>query len=269
MKHEIAFGSVLGTEHARMGRNNQDAVCVRILEDRIVAVVCDGCSSGIPGKPSHNEIGAQIGARIVAFVIESHLEETGSIDWRRLIDDAAMNTRLVLGSMGAATSIDTVDINTVLDMFLFTTVVAVVTKEHAVFAALGDGIVFVNDEQFKLGPFPRNEPPYLAYKLVPSTIDPALLQFCIIKELPADELESFFIGTDGTDDLISAEKLILPGGSIPVGTVSQLWKHDKYFKNPDAIRRFLTLVNGGVDRLHPGYLKDDTSFVVGRKRAHG
>src|SRR5215467_2985954 len=56
---EIAGGSVTGRAHVAAGRNNQDAFCWASDADGLVAVVCDGCSSG-----PHNEVGAQLGARL-------------------------------------------------------------------------------------------------------------------------------------------------------------------------------------------------------------
>jgi hypothetical protein len=263
--HEIAFGSILGIEHARVGRNNQDAACVRVFGDQIVAVVCDGCSSGIPGHPSHNEVGAQLGARIVASAIVAQLNDTGDVDWWKLANDTTASLRFVLASMGAATA-DSADVGTVLDMFLFTTVIAVVGARKATFAALGDGAVFVNGEPIRFGGFPGNMPPYLGYRLIPSQISPDLLWFSVLKEMPAAELDSFLVGSDGVEYLVAAGERPMPGGTLPVGDISLLWTEDRYFKNPDAIRRRLTLVNGGVERRHPGYLKDDTTLVVGRRR---
>jgi hypothetical protein len=61
----LASGTTIGYDHSRTGRNNQDAYKIIQTPEVTVAVVCDGCSSGVNGV-SHNELGAWIGACAVA-----------------------------------------------------------------------------------------------------------------------------------------------------------------------------------------------------------
>jgi len=56
---DIAAASVIGREHARAGRNNQDALSLLAQGEVLAAVVADGCGSG-----AHSEVGAQIAQRI-------------------------------------------------------------------------------------------------------------------------------------------------------------------------------------------------------------
>jgi hypothetical protein len=60
-----------------------------------------------------------------------------------------------------------------------------------------------------------------------------------------------------------------------VGPLSQFWTDDRYFANPDALRRRLTLINRESVRADfesrrlvrtPGLLPDDTTVVVLRRR---
>jgi len=52
-----SYGSVRGLRSKKLGKNNQDAVAVMHSDDRIVAVVTDGC-----GSTEHAEVGAKLGA---------------------------------------------------------------------------------------------------------------------------------------------------------------------------------------------------------------
>lgn len=264
---QIAQGTVAGTEHTRVGKNNQDALCVRADDERLVVVVCDGCSSGTTGS-SHNEIGAQIGAQIVATELWYAVSEEPELNWRLVRRNTVEALRKIVSSAGglpggdAGTGLSRSAL--VSDMFLFTIVAACITPRYATFAAIGDGTLYVNGERIKLGPFPNNAPPYIGYALVESAIDPKLLEFDELMSMSTERLQSFLIGTDGAADLAAAWERVLPTGR-PVGVIERLWEEDRFFNNPDMLRRHLTLVNGGVDRRHPGHLKDDTTIVVGRR----
>ena len=72
-KFEIAGGTVLGREHLRLGKNNQDAFAFKVVDDyAIMAIVCDGCSAG-----AHTEVGAKLGASIAIESLFSNLAEWG------------------------------------------------------------------------------------------------------------------------------------------------------------------------------------------------
>lgn len=255
---QVASGTIIGADHVRVGRNNQDARCVLQDADRLVVVVCDGCSSGAGGiGVSSNEVGAQLGARVVANRLweATHGGFDSSLAYVRSgVVNVLRDVHRAVGGTSEA----------LYDLFLFTVVTAVVTRDFATFAAIGDGAVFVNGQRFPLGPFPDNQPPYLAYHLVSSRIDPHLLRFQQVARIPTAELQSFLIGTDGVDDLVAAAGEATVSGAL-VGPVERLWTEDRFFKNPDALRRHLLMANGGVMRKPPTHLKDDTTLVVGRR----
>ncbi|MDO8622315.1 MAG: protein phosphatase 2C domain-containing protein, partial [bacterium] len=55
-------------------------------------------------------------------------------------------------------------------------------------------------------------------------------------------------------------------------SIDQFWTDDRYFRNPDMVRRRLTLVNreavraeNGMLARTPGLLPDDTTLVVIRR----
>jgi hypothetical protein len=236
---EIAGGTVTGRAHVAAGRNNQDAFCWASDADALVAVVCDGCGSG-----PHSEVGAQIGARLVvqaaSRLLRTHLDVSGLLEQVR--QDVLASLRLLAHGMTSASSFS----RTVADHFLFTIVGLLITPLGATTFSLGDGLIVINGERTQLGPFPNNEPPYLGYALLPDRGAPARLAFEVHRSMAVSEVQSLVLGTDGAIDLDS-----------------QFWADDRFFKNPDMVRRRLTVLN----RAAAGRLSDDTTLVVVRRRA--
>jgi hypothetical protein len=280
----FAGGSVSGRSHRIAAKNNQDAYCLMCEGQWAVAVVCDGCGSG-----EHSEVGAQIGARLIAQSLfdvmrreppQSDTEETSPVDvevWLEQARQSALANLLSL-STGMGDMLWTVS-----HYFLFTIVGALLTPTRAVFFSLGDGVLAVNDQVTVLGPFPGNAPPYLAYALLDegvfrgnSTIHPDSLRFQVHQVMPMRELHSFLLGTDGVQDLMQAAERFIPGKAEAktelVGPLSQFWQEERFFCNPDMLRRRLagiardvvTRSDGGM-RKEAGLLSDDTTLIVGRR----
>lgn len=279
---EIAGGTVTGRDHVGrgnllFGKNNQDAFSYRVTEDVIVAVVCDGCSDGL-----HNEVGAHLGAQLVsAAVVEQtahyrkRLAGEASVDAiaqllervrQKTVSELRLLAQLMTGVDGSISS-------TVGDYFLFTIVGVLITREITVIFSIGDGVFVLNGAITRLGPFPGNAPPYMAYAMVRSSIDERLLRFQVHAQLPTKDVQSLLIGCDGVEDLIDASEHSIPGGRLgAVGPISRFWEENRYFK-PDQIRRRLALINSEVVCLDSeskqlkrdtGLLPDDTTFVVMR-----
>jgi hypothetical protein len=282
---EIAAGSVIGKDHLRSRRPNQDAHFILRRPDLIVAVVCDGC-----GSSPYSEVGARLAVRWVANAIAASQDE-GRLCLEtargRVLETMARLAETLAGrpparasdeartpSFGVATP-DIVEI--VRDYLLFTVVGAAITPEEARFFSLGDGALIVNEAPIALGPFPDNAPPYLAYSLLDSsllTLDPALLQFQVHRRLPTAELDSFLIGSDGALEIEERADELLPNRSRAVGPLSQFWQEDATFTNPQAVSRKLALMgtdSQSVDwdarriEKRPGLLHDDTTLIVGRR----
>lgn len=155
------------------------------------------------------------------------------------------------------------------DYLLFTCVVAYVTSHLATFFAIGDGYLEVNGNAIPLGPFPENAPPYIAYGLAHTSLDPELLKFRIHLTMPTDELDSFVIGTDGLCDYARVCDENVPGKDERVGPVSRFYEEDRFFRNPDMVRRRLTLVGRDASSeagVQHGLLPDDTTLIVGRRK---
>jgi hypothetical protein len=270
---EIAGGSVTGRAHTLIGKTNQDACTWFRSDDCLIALVADGCGSG-----KRSEVGAELGARLLAWHLASalpaQLAAGGALDAPALWEAArhallAELDRLVKAMGGPRAEV-------VSEYFLFTLVGLCVAGEQACLFSAGDGLFALNGELCELGPFPRNEPPYLAYGLLDeaATSTPAP-RFTIHRVLPARALDSVLLGTDGAGDLQRASARPLPGGGGEVGPLRQFWSDDAHFQNRDSIRRRLSLINREVVRpIWPerrlakdrGLLEDDTTVVVVRRK---
>lgn len=286
---EIAGGSITGRDHlgrneVLIGRNNQDAFLWNLSDHGLVAVVCDGC-----GSSTHTEVGAKLGARLITTAIAEKLERLSpqhperSLDYwqgqfleRIRLDTLARLRVLALEMAGPQGSLTEI----VRDYFLFTVVGLILTESQALVFAIGDGLYCLNGDASVLGPFADNQPPYLAYGLIAdggsNDLPAGSLRFKVHRLLPTEKLTSILIGTDGTADLKQQSGAPLPGTKDLVGSLAQFWQDDRYFANPDAIRRRLALINREVRRLdpakqtlliNPGLLHDDTTLVAVRRIA--
>lgn len=269
---EVAAGSIVGRDHLRPfgWRNNQDSFAIRVAEDAIVAVVADGC-----GSESKSEVGAVIGAEIVAesVLLHSLLLNVGE----RFSTVFCAVREQVLGKLVPIAASMGPDFRKIIyDHFLFTVNGVLIARNKSALFAIGDGVQFVNGESIPLGSFANNAPPYLAYTTLTSWGDPdPANNFVVTKLIPTSDINSVLIGTDGVGHLVAAERELLPGKSEFVGPVSQFWQDDRYFANPDMMRRRLALMQyehlavDWQDRTilrTPGKLPDDTTLVAIRRK---
>lgn len=297
---DIAAGSIQGATHRRKGQNNQDAfawtyVGEGMVENRpsdsaqgdplgspgVVAVVCDGC-----GSCSSSEVGAKLGAKWVVNAIAECLNRENTLSpisvaspqfWREVRQDVLTQMRSLTTNLQRSTPNTTAAWEIIQSYLLFTIMGSVITPDTTVVFGLGDGVFAINDDVTSIGPFANNAPPYLAYGLMPEgftqfrTED---LQLTIHCQFPTAEVRSLLIGSDGVDDLREMAAQSLPGKQGPIGDLSQFWECDRYFKNPDMIRRRLALINrehAKADWDHQrltktgGLLPDDTTLVVIRR----
>jgi len=274
---ELAAGTVIGRDHRIAGHNNQDALCWRITDDYIAAVVCDGCSEG-----PHSEVGANIGARLIIESITrhlpswtSHLESIELVTVNSFLErvrlDVLAQLRVLALSMGKSLS------RVVNDYFLFTAIGAIATPDYALIFSIGDGVYQVDDQVEKLEPEEGNHPLYLAYGLVETSLKTNLdqLKFQIDEFVGLEFIDSLLIGTDGVDYFINQSDHKMPGKKELVGSLDQFRQDDKYFRNSDMVRRKLTLVNRDVAKLdndnqlnkENGLLPDDTTLIVIRRQS--
>ena len=267
---EIASGTVLGKDHRGSGKNNQDAFRVLKTPDLLVAIVADGC-----GSSKGSEVGAIIGSHLVAESLKKIVQRFPDLTSAenmldRVRTDVIAYLRVLALQMGESLS------EIVENYFLFTLVGTVITPTQAVFFSLGDGVIIINGEEQVIGPYPGNKPPYLGYGLVENSLEgSSVYTFDVYQTLPTSQLSHFLIGTDGLEYFNNAQTRNVPGKDEPVGTIDQFWLEDRYFQNPDNVRRRLYLINQdkqSVDWQNQqlvrsnGLLRDDTTLVVGRKR---
>ena len=251
---EYAIGSIIGRNHVLAGKNNQDAYRVVANEKFIIAVVCDGCGSG-----KHSEVGAKLGAQMVITAIADLLNQGLAISEAEFWHVLKIN---LLKKMTDFIAIANEDPESVMEFvnnyLLFTIVGFVITPTETVTFSMGDGAIAINGKLTQIPAYTDNAPPYLAYGLY----RPDAVEFEIRDRIPTSELKSILIATDGIDDLVKVEE------------VNQFWQEDRYFKNPDAIRRKLAMLNR--EEVKPdwqkrelikrsGVLSDDTTLIVIRR----
>lgn len=238
-----AVGSVAGFRHLERGLGSQDAIEVRVGEGAWVAVVADGC-----GSATHSAVGARLGAQLFA-------ERALAASQQRELQPAAIAAQVVeelgrgwLPQLGQHR----------LQQFLFTTLVAVVTPERVSVWARGDGVVGINSELIRLGPFAGNRPPYLFDCLLGLEAQPSPT---FERTLPFGQLHRLVLATDGVLDLAPDELRQLTAAP---------------WNNPDGLRRELfrrsnsrPVVEPKAGRVtYPGrVLADDTSVCVLRRQA--
>jgi hypothetical protein len=163
----------------------------------------------------------------------------------------------------------------IVDHLLCTVVGMAIFRHWSVLFHLGDGAAWVNGEPVSLGDYTGNAPPYLAYRLLDSsllTVDPDQLFFQVAGIYPTAEVAHFLIGSDGVHDLEQCQTEPLPGGGGLVGNVSQFWTDPRYRANPHLVQRRLNLINTTKHQpdwtartLHcrRGKLDDDTTLILG------
>jgi len=256
---QVAGGSVMGTlhQHPLNHTNNQDVFDWYQDENMIIAVVTDGC-----GSSRHSEVGAKLGCRLVAEQVRSCLEiskkyerEIWSTDpiWGMVRGGVLRDIHTLATSMGGDYY------RTIKQYFLFTIVCAIVTKQRSLLFSVGDGFAAINGEQIDLGDYPEDAPPYMAYSLIENRIKdptPKLYEIYIHRTLATAHIDHIVIGTDGVGKYL----LPVPGFELP-----ELWKDDKYFQNPDQVRRRLAVINK-TNLKRRGPLKDDTTLIVLRRK---
>lgn len=244
----VAAGSVVGAEHRRTDRPNQDAWAWRDDGAVLAAAVADGCGSG-----RHSEVGARLGAAMWAEALRRWAPAFSSPADPALYRVVRRDVTAQLGALAAAMGGDPVEV--VAEHFLFTVVGCVIAAGTAVVHAVGDGLYAIDGEVTELGPFPGNQPPYIGYDLVGDAGDAVVIAAVV----DAAAIDSIALATDGALDL---------------EPLPPLWEDPRYLRNRDAIRRHLAVINReAVEpdweerrlRVRRGALADDTTVLIIRR----
>ena len=142
------------------------------------------------------------------------------------------------------------------DHFLFTVVAAAWRGDEVAVWALGDGGYMLGERVEVLGPFPDNQPPYLAYDLLGA---PARAHL----EVAGAACGRALVATDGAAEV-----------GLPVFAAAI----DHALAHPDALRRQLARLARGTERVDwdarridraPAPLQDDGAVAILRWRPRG
>lgn len=257
---QFAGGSWIGRDHRWAGANSQDSWTILEADGLTIGVVADGC-----GSHAHSEVGAQLGVNILAESIRAaYAGPKRQIRWARVQQHVVSQLDVLVRAMGG-------NYREVIEQYFLFTLLGFVTDGQTItFFALGDGTIAINGVVTNLGPFPNNEPPYIGYSLMGENVgvDADLLRLHpIFAPFDVADVDSFMLATDGVDYLIASEGKQKPGLSDFVGPIEQFWSEEKYFQRHIAIERELKLIGRDYPVKDPefGYLRDDTTIIVGRR----
>lgn len=291
---QISAGTIPGRSHVGSGnllngRNNQDAYEVNDSEDCIVAMVHDGCGSGL-----HSEVGAKIGGAILCRLIvesvrKSEREELATFQsTSTLLERSRKRFSIMLRTIVSCLAPDPCECSFretchchykrfVHNYLLFTTIGIIITPARAAIFSLGDGLYALNGRVREVGPYPDNAPPYIAYSIMDETSgEDDFLRFKVHELIDTAELETALLGTDGLKELLDKEFETVPGKRQIIGHVSKLWRDDRFFddNNHELITPWLRQLNSEVVKLntadmrlerHLGLLPDDTTVIALRR----
>lgn len=246
---QVAAGSVAGRVHRKLARPNQDALVWVRTARGVVMVVCDGC-----GGAPRSEVGAAIGARLWCRALVDRLEAGDAVD-AVLFEVAGAAVLAHLGALAAAMAVEPTGV--IVDHFMFTSLAAVITADTVGVHAVGDGVVALGDTVHVVGPFPDNQPPYLAQALLGAR--PQGKTWITA----AAEIDRVAIASDGAGALLESG---LASGFTELAA-------DVVFRNPAALTRRLAVLAEDVveidwDARHvvrrPALLDDDTTIAFAR-----
>ncbi|GMU62329.1 MAG: hypothetical protein AMXMBFR34_40920 [Myxococcaceae bacterium] len=225
----LTAASLIGREHVRTHRNNQDGYAVSQRPGVLVGVVTDGCSS----QPN-SEVGAQLAARFLANWVTSNATFLSDLPLRATEALCAWMYRTAWAlNETPATFTEVLE-----RYFLFTFLCAVRVGGESLVFGLGDGGVLVDERVVRLEAGSDNTPPYAAYRLLSDRRPEPQVHFM-------GRAARLAILTDGFDPLLAKEPsrvhALFEGG---------LWR------NAYTLQRRLNVLGEGEK------LSDDATLVV-------
>lgn len=248
----VTSGTVIGREHVRTGRNNQDGVAVRVDEARMAAVVTDGCSSS-----RYAEVGARLGATFLANEVLRRLR-TGKPAG---MDLAYSSTRALVGYLDQIAKGMTNDPDEretfIGDHLLFGFLCLAIDGQRACIFGVGDGVVSLNGDTTVLDPGPSNAPAYVGYLIMSGPSRSAIPEMHAVATV--EEIETMMIGTDGLLDLERMPDSALKDGERQ-GGMEQFEEDASLFANSGRLQRRLLVLGEANQRM-----RDDTTVSVVRR----
>jgi hypothetical protein len=254
----FASGSVMGSYHKSIDKNNQDSRILIRRHNYAIGIVTDGC-----GSSDHSEVGARLGADMIAANITNSVNTPSYTEKpNQWISGIIYNCCMDLYAFYESYDIDETDL-------LFTVVGFVLTPTYSHFFCYGDGLVFI-DGNWDIITSPGNYPEYPIYRVLKAK--DAEPQF--FRTVPTKGLYSFAVGTDGLNDLklASVKEKVYPGTTNPVESWSDLLFDPQNFDQKSCLQNKLQKLNAhkitldrekGRINKHPGLLSDDTTVIVG------
>ena len=257
-QYVAAAGSIVGRDHVRLHKNNQDGFAIAMDDRVLVAAVTDGCGSG-----KYSEVGAKLAAAWLARCASTYAHGANATEQADALGQALID---FIGSVCFQMSPGGLAIDDILHhYFLFTYIVVVMTPELTWISGQGDGVFAVNGKVTVLDSGPDNAPRYCAYRLA----DPARLKSGTAAKAvrpstlfvgPTADVESVIIGTDGLNDLIDRADEPLSDGARQ-GGLEQFIEEPRYVSNPSLVHKRLVVIGDGNHRL-----RDDATLILIRRK---
>ncbi len=248
----VTSGTVIGREHVRVGRNNQDGHAVRSDDQRLAAVVTDGCSSS-----KFAEVGARLGANFLATDVLRKMRAGKPAT----MDLAYAGTRSLvayLETVAKGISNDEAEREAMIgEYLLFGFLCLAIDGQRACVFGVGDGVVSLNGEIMVLDPGPDNAPAYVGYVLMRGLSRSTAPQLHVATTV--DRVETLMIGTDGLLDLDRTPDVPLIDGD-PQGGIEQFEADASLLSNAGRLQHRLALL-GDTNRR----MRDDTTVIVVRR----
>lgn len=278
---DIAGNTIVGYNHlgekVLLGTNNHDAHQVLQTATHSLGIVCDGCGSG-----EHSEVGAKIGALLLKARLNEYVSRLCHRKFEEVLPDleiylerarqdvlAYIRTQVL--SFGGSMS------DFVKNYYLFTVMGFIICADWTAIFSIGDGVFMLNEETVVTNSGEANEPVYLSYEITGSTLsnqDPENLRFKIRRLIKTEKVKRLLIASDGAAFFGKIQERSIPGQQRLVGGLEQFFEQ-RYFDNPDAVRRTLALINTKKVRMNSardgltvehGLLPDDTTIVVAKSK---
>jgi len=250
----LVRGSANGGDHLETATNGQDALSVRRSPESIVIAVADGCSS----QP-HSEVGAQIIVHMLTNFVEQAMRKRLPLRqprvWKHICDKLLSRMQMIADDMAGDDQVLTY-LN---HFFQFTLVGMAMGPEDTVFFWRGDGNYSYNGKVFTIKPKAGNKPPYLVYNLTgaeTTEADSPLLDFQIAI-VPTSEIKTFWVGTDGTNELLAAIGKVVNG--MTATQIEDLSRDPRYRDNHSLLTRHLRMMVAG------GLVRDDVALIAGER----